>query len=364
MKRLVSLVSAVALAGCTTAPAPLPLPASETPLRTYSDDPGLADHLTQGEWRVPEDGTFDVLALSGGGPNGAFGAGVLQGWTERGDRPQFDHVTGVSTGALIAPFAYLGTDWDGDLKSAYLGGGVSGIMQRRILSGAFASSMFRGEPLAKLVDGHVTQYLVDAVAEASLSGRTLLVITTDLDAQRPVAWDMGAVARLGGERARTLFRDILIASASIPGVFPPIRLDAGEGEELHVDGGVSAPIYAVPEALADRLGTSIHSPAPVRIFMIANISVHPMPDETEPGTLGIMLRSLNTSGKASMRAALQMNAAMADQFGAEFQVMSIPRGQSVPITDFSVDSLTRLFDLGLEMGGSGAWREDAVGLID
>lgn len=359
--RVVLMAAALAMAGCAHAPTSQRLPVSDTPLRTYSDDPLLADDLIRSDWPVPSDGTFDVLALSGGGPNGAFGAGVLEGWTGRGDRPQFDHVTGVSTGALIAPFAYLGTEWDGELRSAYLGDRVSGLMQRRVLSGAFASSMFRGEPLAELVDSHVTQELVDAVAEASRSGRSLIVITTDLDAQRPVAWDMGAVARLGGEPARVLFRNILVASASIPGVFPPVRLNADGEEELHVDGGVSAPIYAVPEALADRLGSSIAPPAPVRIFMIANISVHPVADETARGTLGIMLRSLNTSGKASMRAALQMNAALADQFGAEFHVMSIPRGQSVPVTDFSEASLRRLFDLGLGMGGDGDWRETAVG---
>lgn len=357
MKRFVLPMTALILSACVHAPALQVRPVPDSPLRTYSDDPLLADDLIRGEWPMPEDGTFDVLALSGGGPNGAFGAGVLQGWTGRGDRPQFDHVTGVSTGALIAPFAYLGTDWDPALRSAYLGDGVSGLMRRRILSGVFASSMYLGEPLTELVDRHVTAELVEAVAAASLSGRSLLVITTDLDAQRSVAWDMGAVARLGGEPARVLFRAILVASASIPGVFPPVSLDAGAGAELHVDGGVSAPIYAVPEALADRLGSHIEPPAPVRIFMIANISVHPVADVTAPGTLGIMLRSLNTSGKASMRAALQMNAALADQFGAEFRVMSIPRGQSVPVTDFSAASLSRLFDLGLDMGEGGDWRQ-------
>jgi len=325
-------------------------------LRTYSDDPLLARRLLTEAWRAPEDGTFDILALSGGGPNGAFGAGVLAGWTARGDRPVFDHVTGVSTGALIAPFAYLGSDWDDELRGAYLDGRTGSLMRRRLLSGLFSSSMFSGAPLRSLVDSYVTQRLVDAVAAASLSGRTLIIVTTDLDAQRSVAWDMGAVARLGGERARVLFRDVMIASSSIPGLFPPVVIDMGRGPEVHVDGGIASPIYAVPEALANRPEEDLRNPSPIRLYMIANISVAPTPDQTEQGTLAILRRSLATSGKASMRSVLQMNAVLAARYGAKFSVMSIPLGQSVPLTDFAPASMKRLFELGQQMSAEDRWR--------
>lgn len=333
---------------------------SQNPLRYFSDDAALAETLLTTEWRTPEDGAFDVLALSGGGPNGAFGAGVLAGWSERGDRPVFDHVTGVSTGALIAPFAYLGSAWDDELRGAYLDERTGRLMRRRLLSGLFSESMFSGRPLYDLVESYVTQDLVDAVAAESLGGRTLIVVTTDLDQQRAVAWDMGAIARLGGERARRLFRDVMLASASIPGIFPPVTIDMGAGGELHVDGGIAAPIYAVPEALADRRDAEFRARSPLRIFMIANISVAPTPEATEEGAFAILLRSLATSGKASMRAALQMNAAIAARHGAAFSVISIPAGQSVPLTDFSQASMNRLYELGRAMGADSRWRDAVI----
>lgn len=348
-----------ALFACAFAPESV-AQTSESPLRYFSDDAVLAENLVTREWRTPEDGTFDVLALSGGGPNGAFGAGVLVGWSERGDRPVFDHVTGVSTGALIAPFAYLGSDWDDELRAAYLDERTGRLMRRRLLSGLFSESIFSGQPLHALVNSYVTQDLVDAVAAESLSGRTLIVVTTDLDQQRAVAWDMGAIARLGGERGRSLFRDVMLASASIPGVFPPVTIDMGAGSELHIDGGIAAPIYAVPEALADRRDAEFRTNAPLRIFMIANISVAPMPEATEDGTLAILRRSLATSGKASMRAALQMNAAIAARHGAAFSVISIPAGQSVPLSDFSQPSMNRLYELGRAMGEDSRWREAVI----
>ena len=330
------------------------------PLRFYSDDAALAQQLSAVAWRMPEDGFFDVLALSGGGPNGAFGAGVLAGWTQRGDRPVFDHVTGVSTGALIAPFAYLGPAWDEELRTAYLDERTEGLMRRRLLAGLFAQSIFSGRPLRELVDSYVTQRLVDAVAVESYGGRTLIVVTTDLRQQRSVAWDMGAIARLGGEPARTLFRDVVLASASIPGIFPPVSIDIGTGEEMHVDGGIAAPIYAVPEALADRPGADLGASSPLRIFMIANIAVATVPEELDEGTVAILQRSLATSGRASMRTALQVNAATAARYGAAFSVISIPAGQSVPLTDFAQSSMQRLYNLGRQMGLGGQWRNRVI----
>lgn len=354
----VSLALALLVAGVGGAAAADP--ASDGPIRAYSDDAALAGQLGAATWRAPEDGTFDVLALSGGGPNGAFGAGVLVGWTARGDRPVFDHVTGVSTGALIAPFAYLGPAWDDRLKEAYLDPRTADLMRRRLLAGLFSSSAFAGEPLRKLVDFYVTQSLVDAVATESRTGRTLIVVTTDLRRQRSVAWDMGAIARRGGEPARRLFRDVVLASASIPGVFPPIEIDVGDGPELHADGGIAAPIYAVPEALANRPDAHLSAGSPVRIFMVANINLAPMSDDMKAGTLAILQRSLATSGKASMRAALQMNAAIAARYGAEFSVISVPEGQSVPLTDFAPVSMLRLFDLGQRMGREARWRNRVI----
>jgi predicted acylesterase/phospholipase RssA len=149
---------------------------------------------------------------------------------------------------------------------------------------------------------------------------------------------------------------VMIASSSIPGLFPPVMLDAGHGAEMHVDGGISAPIYAVPEALANRTDAKFVNGAPVRLYMVANISVAPIPDQTDRGALAILRRSLATSGKASMRSVLQMNAVMAARYGAEFSLISIPAGQSASLTDFSPVTMDRLFRLGEQLAADNRWR--------
>ena len=199
----------------------------------YVDD-GRQDYdgeATRLLWRIRQSaagGHINVLALSGGGSGVAFGAGALVGWTRSGTRPEFQIVTGVSAGALLAPLAFLGPSWDRMVTEAFSGTQTQHLLQSRWIRALFGASVYRGEPLVELVDRFVTDNLLRAVAAESSRGRLLLVATTDLDHERTVIWDMGRIAAEGGERGRRLFRDVLVASASVPGVFPPVLIRVRE----------------------------------------------------------------------------------------------------------------------------------------
>ena len=197
---------------------------------------------------------MNVLALSGGGANGAYGAGLIYGWSESGQRPVFDVVTGISTGALAAPFAFLGPEWDEELKEAYTSKQTENLINFRSFSAIFNPSLFSSKHLEDLVDSYASFELLRAIAAEHAKGRRLLVVTTNLDTQQSVIWDMGVIASRGDEDARQLFKQILVASASIPGVFPPVLLpgmtETGQAiAEMHVDGGVNLPYLAIPEEM-------------------------------------------------------------------------------------------------------------------
>jgi predicted acylesterase/phospholipase RssA len=191
------------------------------------------------------------LAISGGGDAGAFGAGILVGWTATGTRPQFKVVTGVSAGALIAPFAFLGDQYNDVLQSVAVSIGPRDVFKIRTLIRAMTSDAFADDTaLASLIGKYVTKDILAAVAREYARGRVLLIGTTDLDAGQPVVWNMGAIASCGDPAGLPLFRKIMLASASIPGVFPPVMLDVTvngrQYQEMHVDGGVLSQVFLFP----------------------------------------------------------------------------------------------------------------------
>lgn len=288
-----------------------------------------------------------ILALSGGGANGAFGAGVLVGWTEAGDRPRFGIVTGVSTGALAAPFAFLGPEWDDELEAAYTDGETQGLLSWRSFAAFFAPSLFSPADLRKVVEAHVTPQLLTEIAREHSKGRRLLVATTDLDAQETVIWDMGVLAEQG---ALTLFQDVLVASASIPGVFPPVLIagmnDQGQVvESMHVDGGVNTPFLGVPEAL---MTWTPANPGVTRgpFYVLVNGQVMRDPVVT-PGRLrDIVARSYDSMSKASLRVQLTATAVFADRVGLPLFVAAIPAGVQASSLDFDPESMRALFELG------------------
>jgi hypothetical protein len=246
-------------------------------------------------------GPAHFLAVSGGGDNGAFGAGLLNGWTQTGTRPQFKGVTGVSTGALIAPFAFLGPDYDDALRDVYTTINADNVFRfRGLMAALFNDAMADTTPLSEVIAKHLDQKLVDGIAAEYRKGRLLLIGTTNLDAQRPVIWNIGAIADSGHPGALDLIRQILRASAAVPGAFQPVlidvELDGKKFQELHVDGGAIAQLFLYPPSL--QLG-QVALKRERHAYIIRNARLDPDFAESERRTISIAGRAISTMLSAS-----------------------------------------------------------------
>jgi predicted patatin/cPLA2 family phospholipase len=245
-------------------------------------------------------GKSHYLSLSGGGDNGAFGAGLLVGWTENGTRPAFNLVTGISTGALIAPFAYLGKEYDPVLKEVYTEIKPSDVFKARsFLAGIFSDGLADTSPLLRLISKYINAEFLQKVAhEYNKNGRWLLIGTTNIDAGTPVIWNMGQIASIGTPESLELFRRILLASASIPGAFPPVMfdfmIDGKEFQEMHVDGGATTQVFLYPSAAATRAKEiGIKRRAERQAYIIRNARLDVDWQETERRTLSIAGRAIS-----------------------------------------------------------------------
>lgn len=333
------------------------------PIRVYLDAEDRAAIFQQAfREGVPlgPDGRLDFIALSGGGSNGAFTAGLMKGWSETGERPDFEVVTGVSTGALAAPFVFLGPDYDDELAEAYTGGAAAGLLQSRGLGALIGSGIYRSEPLRALVERFVDQDLLREVATEYAKGRVLLVATTDLDSQRGVSWDLGAIATQGTPEALELFRSVLVASASIPGAFPPVLIQSDNAglyfEEMHVDGGVTTPFLAVPETL-----WSFKEPSDTlrgaRFYVVVNGRTNPTFEITRDTPQGVLGRSIDILLRASLLTTLAGNKAFADRNDLFFRYAALPNDSEASALDFSVESMSAVYEVGRQGAISGdAWR--------
>jgi len=250
---------------------------------------------------------IQLLSVSGGGENGAFGAGLLCGWSESGTRPVFELVTGVSTGALTAPFAYLGSGYDPQLRTVYTELKPSNVLEERGLTAAlFDDAMADNAPLFKTISGHLNEELLAAIAKAYQDGRLLLIGTANLDAQQPVIWNVGAIANSGNPRALDTVRRILLASAAVPGAFPPtmfdVTLDGKPYQEMHVDGGAFAQAFLYPAAMTrqrrERMGRG-QFVVPATAYVIRNGFLSADWAITERSTMGIAARAISTMITAS-----------------------------------------------------------------
>ena len=236
------------------------------------------------------------LAVSGGGDNGAFGAGLMNGWTETGTRPEFKMVTGVSSGALIAPFAFLGPGYDAALREVYTTMTPDKVYRARGLAAAlFNDAMADTSPLAEIISQYADQKMLDAIAAEYHKGRLLMIGTTDLDAQRPVIWNIGAIAASGRPGALELYRQILRASAAIPGAFQPVfvdvEIDGKKYQEMHVDGGAIAQLFLYPPSInlaASGVRRERHA------YIIRNARLDPDYAASERRTISIAGRAIAT----------------------------------------------------------------------
>ena len=305
----------------------------------------------------------NLLALSGGADDGAFGAGLLVGWTAHGDRPEFDLVTGISAGALIAPFAFLGRDYDKQLAGLFTTYGADQIYQANVLSGLFGgSSLADSAPLAQLIERYVDDRFLRRVAEERSKGRFLLIGTTNLDAQRPVYWDMGRIAQSRDPGAPELFRRVLLASASFPGIFPPVHINVKAGghryEEMHVDGGTTREVFFTVADFSYRdLDKAIGRKVARRLWVIRNGKIAPEYKVTKDSTFVIAQRSLETLAKNRGLGDLTRMYVRAKADGIDYNLAAIPAEFEAPHPKpFDRAYMQALYEVGVSLGRAGyAW---------
>jgi len=311
-----------------------------------------------------------LLALSGGGENGAYGAGLLCGWTEAGTRPQFDIVTGISTGSLIAPLAFLGNEFDPQLRHGYteikpsqvfLKRGFFGILKHR---DAVADS----KPLQELIAETIGENELAAIAREHQKGRRLLVMTTDLDAQKPVIWDIGAIAASGRPEALKLIHKVLLASASIPVAFPPVLFDVEVNQqhydELHVDGGVMAQVFG--GFLLPVVTPVLKAGTPVDFYLIRNGRLGAEYSAPERKISAIAGRSISTLMKVQGGSDVLRAWMFSRATGSSFHFISMPEEFQTELKEpFDPEYMKALFDVVHQQGRNGIpWQQTPPGLQD
>jgi len=320
-------------------------------------------------------GHFNILALSGGGANGAFGAGMLYGWSAAGTRPTFKIVTGISTGALIAPFAFLGSDYDRILKQVYTSVSTKDILKFRFFTFTRRGldSLADASPLQRLIEKYVTDDVIRSVALAHQTGRRLYIGTTDLDASRLVIWNMGVIAASDRPEAFDLFRNILLASASIPIIFPPVYIPVEVGdqiyEEMHVDGGVAAQVFFYADIinLDDAVrAAGLSSIGAGRIYIIQNMQSVPRYDPVESNLVKISLKTIMGLLANQGIGDLYRIYSVAQREGIKFKLAFIPSDFELqPSEIFDPVEMEKLFDLGYRMALSGdPWQNHPPGYKD
>jgi hypothetical protein len=299
----------------------------------------------------------NVLVLSGGGMNGAYGAGVLKGWTASGVRPQFDVVTGVSTGALIAPYAFLGSEYDTELERVYTSMRQDNIFRPRFL---WLDSLVSSIPLEQQIAAGITTEVLGRIAEAHRQGRRLYVGTTNLDTKRLVVWDLGAIASRDTPESRELFKKVLLASCSVPGLLPPvpidIEVDGRQFTELHVDGGITACAFLQPSMLG--IGPNGEQPPEgngMSVYVVVAGKLRQVATHTERELLAITGESLNTVLQAKMEGELAQMFILTQYARANFRLTGIPQDYVLPTNSMSFDqkAMRGLFDTGYRYGRDG-----------
>ena len=310
------------------------------------------------------------LAISGGGDDGAFGAGLLNGWSVAGNRSAFKLVTGVSTGALTAPFAFAGPAYDATLKQVYTTISAKDIAQpRNMVAALTGDAMADNAPLWKLIAKHVDRPFLDVIAAEYAKGRLLLVGTTDLDARRGVIWNLSKLAVSRDPKALELFRTLMVASAAIPGAFPPtmidVEVDGHPYQEMHVDGGATAQVFVYPPSLdikagARKLGVQQRER---RAYIIRNSRLDPEWAQVDRRTMTIAGRAISSLIHTQGIGDLYRIYLTTQRDGVDFNLAYIPDSFKAPRkADFDTQYMGKLYAVGYDMAAKGyPWQKTPPG---
>jgi predicted acylesterase/phospholipase RssA len=300
------------------------------------------------------------LAISGGGDNGAFAAGFLNGWTKAGTRPQFKLVTGISTGALIAPFAFLGPAYDKKLNDLYTNISFKDIAKKRsFLSIVTNDAMADNTPLKNLVKKSVDQGVLDAIAAEYPKGRMLLIGTVNLDARRPVIWNITEIAASHHPGALELVQSLLIASSAIPATFPPVMInvevDGKKYQEMHVDGNTAAQVFVYPAAVRlKEMAQTVGVERERKVYILRNARLDPEWAQVERKTLPIALQAITTMIQSQGIGDLYRIYSFTQRDDIDFNLAYIPPTFKTPHTrDFDTVYMRALYDLGYGLAERG-----------
>jgi predicted acylesterase/phospholipase RssA len=302
----------------------------------------------------------NYLAISGGGEDGAFGAGLLVGWTASGTRPQFKLVTGISTGALTAPFAFLGPRYDAQLQEVYTSISGKDVLEPRFYIAALTEdALASNAPLRRTMARYVTPAMLDDIATEYENGRLLLIGTTDLDQGRPVIWNIGKLAASRRPGVLKLVQDILIASAAIPGAFPPVMIDVQANgrkyQEMHVDGGASAQVFIYPPSIqVNAAASNMGIVRERRLYVIRNARLDPQWAEIKRRTFSIVGRAISSLIQTQGVGDLYRIYVAAQRDQIDFNLASIPETFTMKLQQpFDTKYMRTLFELGYELGKNG-----------
>jgi predicted acylesterase/phospholipase RssA len=323
-------------------------------LETYTDD----DYLRRfpGIYNKPH----NYLAISGGGANGAFGAGLLVGWTQAGNRPEFTMVTGISTGALTAPFAFLGSDYDDELKEVYTTISTENVVRKRnIIAAAFGDSMVDTKPLREMIASYFNADIIEAIAREHKRGRRLFIGTANLDASRSVIWNIGAIAVSDYPRKVELIHDVLQASSAIPVAFPPVVIPVEANglpyDEMHVDGGTGSQVFVYPAAIDWKvIAAKLKAQGKPSVFVVRNSFLDPDYRGVKRSILPIGIRTIDSLIRTQGIGDLYQIYSLCMRDGNDFNLAYIPADfTEEPTESFDPVYMGKLFDLGYQMARAG-----------
>lgn len=384
---IVVLCGAV-LAGCASAPprnavpeelADAALIAGIPEARFAGDEPPpyIEEWLgadTEEEMRARFAGVMDIehhyLAISGGGANGAYAAGLLVGWSEEGSRPTFTIVTGISTGALAAPFAFLGSEYDDELREIYTTFDTEDLVESRGIFALFRQDALEDSaPLRAMIARYVDENMIAELAAEHASGRALLVGTTNIDSMRPIIWNLTRIAASDAPQRTELIRDILLASASIPVGLPPVLFEVEANgqmyDEMHVDGGATSQVFFYPigldwESVLDRLNV----PGQPDLYVIRNARIEPTHEIIERRSTDIGFRTIESLLRTQGLGDLYRIYLAAELDGLEYHGAAIPEDFTETSAEFfDPVYMQKLFDLGFELARDGyPWSERPPGM--